>query len=335
MGGSQGVVFVTRRILCLRPEADFLRVGVTPPAGLAIDYRAPADGDVPDLVRSADALVIPAVGTKLPAELFRGSTARLVQVTGAGVDRLDREALIALGIPVANVPGGSNAAVAEYATTTAALLLRRLAWASREIRRGHYAEFRQRLLLENVGGLAGALVGIVGLGTIGMAVARAFHAQGCRIVHHDPKPVDPDGAEKLGATPLELSELLGTADIVSLHVPLLPATGNLIGAAELKTMKPGAILIQASRGGGVDEQALADALVSGPLGGAAVDVYSTEPPALDNPLLALSGEAAERAILTPHIAGVTRQASEYLFRAAWENVARVVLRGEAPLNRVY
>jgi phosphoglycerate dehydrogenase-like enzyme len=99
-------------------------------------------------------------------------------------------------------------------------------------------------------------------------------------------------------------------------------------------MKPGAILVNAARGGIVDEAALADALRAGQLGGAAVDVYSSEPPGADNPLLQLSGGAADRVILTPHIAGVTRQSAGYLFRAAWENVERV-LGGRPPLHRVY
>jgi phosphoglycerate dehydrogenase-like enzyme len=93
------------------------------------------------------------------------------------------------------------------------------------------------------------------------------------------------------------------------------------------------VLIQASRGGVVDEAALADALRSKHLGGAAVDVYSTEPPGPDNPLLAVDGETAQRLLLTPHIAGVTRQASAYLFASAWENVERVVIEGSPPLNR--
>jgi phosphoglycerate dehydrogenase-like enzyme len=94
-------------------------------------------------------------------------------------------------------------------------------------------------------------------------------------------------------------------------------------------------LIQAARGGIVDEAALAAALESGHLGGAAVDVYSVEPPGADNPLLKATGEAAARLLLTPHIAGVTRQASALLFRSAWENVERVLVRGEAPLNCAY
>ena len=100
-------------------------------------------------------------------------------------------------------------------------------------------------------------------------------------------------------------------------------------------MKPGAVLIQASRGGVVDEAALATHLQTGRLGGAAVDVYSDEPPPADHPLLTLEGEAARRLLLTPHIAGVTRQSSALLFRSAWQNVERVLVRNEPPLNRVY
>jgi phosphoglycerate dehydrogenase-like enzyme len=122
---------------------------------------------------------------------------------------------------------------------------------------------------------------------------------------------------------------------VTLHVPLLPQTTSLIGAGELARMKPGAVLIQASRGGVVDEAALAATLASGHLGGAAVDVYSAEPPTSDNPLLALGGDAARRLLLTPHIAGITRQSWSLLFRSAWENVERVLLRNEPPLHRVF
>jgi phosphoglycerate dehydrogenase-like enzyme len=300
-----------------------------------VTYRAPDAADVPELIRSAAALVIPAVGPKIPPVLFEGARLTLVQVTGAGVDRLDREAVVRAGIPVANVAGGSNAAVAEYATAMAALLLRRFAWASGEIRAGRYAEFRARMLAENVGGLEGLLVGVVGLGAIGLAVAQAFHRLGCRIVFYDPSPASPSAAAAIAAERAPLTELLARADVVTLHVPLLPATRNLIGWEELARMKPAAILINAARGGVVDEAALAHALASAQIGGAAVDVYATEPSAPDNPLLKLMGEAAGRLILTPHIAGVTRQASALLFRSAWQNVERVLIRREPPQNRVY
>src|SRR5438270_7385826 len=124
---------MSARVLCLRPEADFLRAGALPAAHLSVSCRGPSDDAVESLMKASDALVIPAVGPKLPPWLFEGTPLKLVQITGAGLDRLDQTALKRLGIPVANVPGGSNNAVAEYVVTSASLLLRRLAWADHEI----------------------------------------------------------------------------------------------------------------------------------------------------------------------------------------------------------
>ena len=326
---------MSTNVLCLRPEADFTRVDAPAPSTLKASYRKPDDANVPALMRECDALVIPAVGPKLAPALFEGGHIKLVQVTGAGLDRLDREAMTKFGIPVANVAGGSNGALAEYAVTTASLLLRRFAWADTEIKSGNYAAFRARMVADNLAGLDGLLVGLVGFGTIGLAVAQAFQRMGCRICYYDPAPRDPKAAAAIGAEPMTLDALLEAADVVSLHVPLLPETTGLIGARELARMKPNAVLIHAARGGVVDEAALAAHLRAGKLGGAAVDVYSTEPPTNDNPLLTLDGEGARRLLLTPHIAGVTRQSWTFLFRSAWQNVERVLLRGEAPLNRVY
>jgi phosphoglycerate dehydrogenase-like enzyme len=279
-------------------------------------------------------MVIPAVGPKLSAALFEGSTVKLVQVTGAGLDRLDEAALKKFGIAVANVPGGSNSAVSEYAVTTASTLLRRLAWADAEIKAGRYEAFRKRMLADNLAGLDGLAVGVVGLGVIGLAVAQAFHRMGARIAYFDPAPRDEKAASAMEAKSLALDELLRVSDVVTLHVPLIPQTKGLIGDKQLASMKKGAILINAARGGIVDEAALVAHLESGHLGGAAVDVYSTEPPAAENPLLKLTGDAAARLLLTPHIAGVTRQSAAFLFRSSWANVERV-LKGDKPLNRVY
>jgi len=323
---------MANRVLCLRPEADFTRVDAPASKSLRVAYHAPTDAAVAALMKSSDALVIPAVGPKLAPELFEGASLKLVQVTGAGVDRLDQPALTRFGIPVANVAGGSNSAVAEYAVTAASMLLRRFAWADVEIKAGNYAKFRTRIVADNLASIEGLLVGLVGFGTIGRAVAQAFVRIGAQVCFFDPATTDPQGID---ARPTSLDELLSTSDVVSLHVPLLPATHNLIGAAQLSRMKPGAVLIQGSRGGIVDETALASSLISGHLGGAAVDVYSTEPPAPDNPLLKLAGEAASRLLLTPHLAGVSRQASTTLFRAAWQNVERVLVQKQPPLNRVY
>jgi phosphoglycerate dehydrogenase-like enzyme len=323
-------------VLCLRPEADFQRANALPPRSLEVVYRALGDPDIPTLMKQARALVIPAVGAKLPQDLFQTTTVKFVQVTGAGLDRLDLEKLKQLGIAVANVPGGSNTAIAEYVVTTASVLLRRFAWADREIRVGHYREFRARMLADNLPGLEGLAVGIVGLGVIGMAVAEAFQGHGCSILYYDPAPRDSEAAEKWGFRPAgSLDELFREADVVSLHLPLLASTSGLIGARELANMKPGAVLIQASRGGILDEVALAEILENGKIAGAAVDVYTEEPPPPNHPLLTLPGEAANRLLLTPHIAGVTRQSTTYLSRKAWENVHRVLVDKQPPLNSAF
>jgi phosphoglycerate dehydrogenase-like enzyme len=321
-------------VLCLRPKIDFERVNALPPAELSVAYHAPNDAEVIRLMKQVRALLIPAVGPKLNAEIFANTTVKLVQVTGAGLDRLDLPLLKSMGIAVANVPGGSNSAIAEYVVTTTSILLRRFARADAEIRAGNYETFRARMLADNLYGLDGMLVGVIGLGTIGLAVAQAFHQAGCRICYYDPAPRGAAAARAMNAESLSLDELLKSADVVTLHVPLLPATRGLINARELQKMKPGAILIQASRGGVVDETALAQALSSGHLGGAAIDVYETEPPSADNVLLSLRGDAARRILFTPHIAGVTRQSAQYLFRSAWRSVENFIFRTELPQNCV-
>jgi phosphoglycerate dehydrogenase-like enzyme len=321
-------------VLCLRPRVDFERADALPAAELTVAYRAPNDSEVIPLMKQARALVIPAVGPKLDPEMFANTAVKLVQVTGAGLDRLDLALLKGMGIAVANVPGGSNSAIAEYVVTTASILLRRFAWADAEIRAGNYQAFRARMVADNLPGLQGMLVGVIGLGTIGLAVAQAFHRAGCQICYYDPALRDAAAARALKAESLSLDEVLQVADVVTLHAPLLPGTRGLISAPELKKMKPGAIVIQASRGGIIDEAALAEALTSGHLGGAAIDVYETEPPSPDNVLLSLSGDAARRILFTPHIAGVTRQAAQFLFSTAWRNVEQFIFKDQLPPNCV-
>jgi len=325
---------VSTDVVCLRPKDDFLNIGVTPPESLSIRYMAPTDADLVQHLATARALVIPAVGPKLDTELFSGSSIELIQVTGAGIDRLDADAMKARGIAIANVPGGSSAAIAEYAVSSALALLRRTFWADGELRKGLYVDARRRMVSENLAGLEGLTVGVVGLGVIGITVAQTFHSLGSRIVYHDPAPRDADAISRIDAVALPLNELLASADIVTLHVPLLPSTASMLGERELGKMKAGAILINAARGGIVDEAALVEYLANGHLGGAAVDVYSSEPPAEDNPLFTADDEVGRRLLLTPHIAGVTRQAWANLFSSAWDNVERLLLHDEPPVNRV-
>lgn len=321
-------------VVCLRPEADFLKVGVTPPTDLSIAYLSPDDSDLAAQMAEARALLIPAVGPGIATDLFVESCIKLVQVTGAGIDRVDANAMKTMNIAVANVPGGSSTAIAEYAVSGSLTLLRRMLWADRELRDGKYSAARSEMVAASLSGLDGLIVGVIGMGVIGVTVARAFHDMGCQIIYHDPAPRDSGLISQMNALSLSMDDLLSSADIVTLHVPLIPATRLMIGDKELLRMKQGAILINAARGGIVDETALAAHLTSGHLGGAVVDVYSEEPPANDNPLFSLEKHLDGRVLLTPHIAGVTRQSWAFLFRSAWQNVERVLLQGELPTNRV-
>ena len=141
--------------------------------------------------------------------MFEGTSLKLVQVTGAGVDRLDQAALTRLGIPVANVPGGSNSAVAEYAVTAASLLLRRFAWADAEIKAGNYVEVPRPHGAPTISpGSRACWSALVGFGTIGRAVAQAFHRMGCRICFFDPAPPNAAGRGGARRAPLPLDELL-------------------------------------------------------------------------------------------------------------------------------
>ena len=173
---------------------------------------------------------------------------------------------------------------------------------------------RGRMIRRGLNQFAGLTVGVVGFGIIGQATARQCSETGANVIFSDPAIESGDR--------VELRELLARADLVTLHVPLQDGTRGLIGAAEIGLMKPGAILVNAARGGIVDEAALVEALEAGRIGGAVVDVYSTEPPASDNPLLTVSAAAVQRLILTLHIADVTRQAWAGLFAEAWDNAAR-------------
>jgi phosphoglycerate dehydrogenase-like enzyme len=326
---------VSADVLCLRPEADFREVGVQPPGELAIRFAAGPD-EVPDAdLAAARAVVLASVGPALDrAWADRAARVELVQFTGAGVDRGAAAFTGRPGVVVANVPAANAREVAEYVLLATGSVLRGLALADREIRAGRYREVRGRLTPPAVRSLHSARVGVIGLGQIGLAVARLFQAAGAQVGYSDPAPRDPAAAAALGLSRLDLGELLAGTDVVTLHVPLVPATRGLIGPAELSRMRPGAILVNASRGGVADEAALAAALEDGHLGGAVLDVYAQEPPPAGSPLLALSPAAADRVLYTPHIAGVAYEAARRLYTEAWANVRRVLLEGLPPENGV-
>jgi phosphoglycerate dehydrogenase-like enzyme len=280
-------------------------------------------------------VVLASVGARLDRTwLDQMGRLELVQFTGAGTDRAGDSCAHRPEVTIANVPAANSREVAEYVLLATGTLLRGLALADRGIRAGRYGQVRSQLIPPNVRSLHSRTVGVVGLGQIGMAVASLFKAVGATVYYADPSPRDPAAAEQAGIGRLDLDDLLARCDVVTLHVPLLPATQGLLGHDRLRLMLPGAILVNASRGGVVDEDALASALADGHLGGAAVDVYRDEPPAPGSPLLSLDPATAERVLYTPHIAGVAYEAARSLYSRAWTNVHRVLIGGEAAEDQV-
>jgi phosphoglycerate dehydrogenase-like enzyme len=248
---------------------------------------------------------------------------RLIQLLSAGYDRVDIEAARRAGVPVCNNGGANAIAVAEHAIMLMLAVSRRLVWqhsmtASARWRGNDVANVR---LYE----LYGRTLGIIGLGNIGKKVARLAKGFGLAVQYFDITRLSEDAADALGVRFRLFDEVLRTSDIVSLHVPLTPQTRHMIGAEQLRSMRPTAYLINTCRGPVVEEAALYAALRDGLIAGAGIDVFEQEPPPADNPLFAL-----DNVVLTPHFAGPTWDNQQARFRNAFDNVQRVA-RGETPL----
>lgn len=252
------------------------------------------------------------------ALLAAASNLKVVGRLGVGLDNIDVEACKARGIAVLPATGANNVAVAEYVITAALILLRRAWFASDRVAAGEWP--RNDLIGREVRNKTLGLVGFGGIARDTAARARGLAAS--RVIAYDPFVQDdsPLWAQH-GAEPVTLERLIAEADIVSLHVPLTEQTRNLIDAAALKSMKRDAILINAARGGVVDEAALVAALKAGDIAGAALDVFDREPlKGADAALFA----GCPNLILTPHIAGVTEESNVDVSWVTVENVKRAL-----------
>ncbi|HEX3648029.1 MAG TPA: NAD(P)-dependent oxidoreductase [Pseudonocardiaceae bacterium] len=249
------------------------------------------------------------------------STLRLVQLLSAGYESVDVAALAAAGIPVANIGTANASTVAEHAMALILALLRQLPAQIDLVRGGGWRPAPPARELR------GKAVGIVGLGGIGRELARRAAAFDTTVRYTSRHRVTAAEAE-LGVTWAPLDELLATSDVVCLAVPVTPETTGLIGAAELAAMRPSALLVNVSRGAVVDEPALAAALADGVIAGAGLDVLAVEPPAPDDPLLALPN-----VLITPHQAGLSPDAWPRIVTLGWANVVRALAGGEIA-NRI-
>jgi D-3-phosphoglycerate dehydrogenase len=254
------------------------------------------------------------------AALAAADRLKVIARYGVGVDSVDLDAAREKGIIVTNTPGANSVSVAELALALILALVRQIPEAVSASRQGKFPRLAG-ITLE------GKTIGILGLGAIGKALAQRLQGFDCRLAAYDPYP-DQAFARAHQVDLLPLEAILPQADIVSLHMPLLPGTHHLVDAAFLAKMKPGAFLVNTARGEVIDETALLAALQSGHLRGAALDAFAVEPPDPSHPLLPLP-----QVIATPHLGAQTDGATNNMGRMALCDCL-AVLRGEMPHFRV-
>ena len=256
------------------------------------------NGDLPKQISDADALLVRSAVDVNAGLLEHAQKLKVIGRAGVGVDNIDLEAATRLGIAVMNTPGANAVAVAEHTFALMLAMARHITRADVTTRGGKW----EKKSLQGTE-LRGKTLGIVGLGRVGLEVTRRARAFNMEMVAHDPF-VSASVARELGIKLASLEEVYAVADYLSLHVGLTPQTASMINADSLKKMKKGVRLVNCARGELIDDAALAAALQSGHVAGAALDVFTEEPPK-GSPLLAL-----ENVIATPHIAGSTHEAQD-------------------------
>ena len=288
-----------------------------------LDYRPGLKGEqLLRAVTESDALITRS-GTAVTRELVNsGKRLRIVGRAGVGLDNVDVDACTERGILVINAPTANILSATEHTMAMLLALCRNIPEAHASVKRGEWT--RSKFMgIE----LSGKILGVIGLGRIGTRVTTRARAFGMRVLAYDPYIAQTVG-EKVGAEMVSLDDLLAQADVITVHTPLSDETRGMLGAKEIAKMKDGVIALNIARGGLYDEKALADALTSGKISGAAVDVYVEEPPQKDHPLLKLNN-----VILSPHIGANTIEAQD---RVAVQTSEMVVdaLRGSIFVSAV-
>ena len=257
-----------------------------------------SDAEFRDRIRDAEVVVVGRFGMR--ADAFEAAPRLcMVAVWQTGYDHVEIEAATRAGVVVSNVPAYSFEAVAEFVFAFALALLRRVHVADAHLRAGEF-DWREHHGHQ----LMGMTIGVIGTGDIGTRVIQIAHGFGMRVLSTTAHP-DSERARRLDLEFVDLPTLLTEADMVTLHVPLTPSTERMIGAREIGMMKPGAILVNTARGRVVDEAALVEALRTGSIAGAGLDVFEEEPLPADSPLRAL-----DNVLLTPHIAFLTEESMD-------------------------
>jgi len=282
------------------------------------------------LVKDADIILSdPFHFNPIPRKIIESAKKlKLIQCYTIGFDDIDVDAAREQGIPVANSAGILSKPIAEYTIMAALYLLKSIEYAYSEFGKGNWVQQQLMTPLEQPLEFGSLTLGILGCGSIGQEVARLAGVFGTRILYHNRRRLPETVEHGLGLEYSSFEDILMSSDVLSINVPLTDETRGMIGAEEIALMKKGAVLINTARGGIVDEQALADALVSGHLRGAAVDVFENEPDVGGCPLIGL-----KNVILTPHSSALSPETLKRVPPKVMENLNRIY-EGKPPLRVV-
>ncbi|HEX2179774.1 MAG TPA: D-glycerate dehydrogenase [Actinomycetota bacterium] len=283
--------------------------------------------ELAEAVRTADA-ILPTVTDRITAEVLAAAprSTRIVANFGVGYNNIDVEAARQQGVVVTNTPDVLTDCTADLAMTLLLSVARRAGEGERHVRNGEWTGWRPTHMLGTK--VTGKTLGIIGLGRIGRAVARrAHHGFGMRILYYEPMPVPEAELADLAAEQRDLDALLAESDFVSVHVPATPQTHHLLNGERFRTMKPGAFLVNTARGDVVDEAELIEALRTGAIAGAGLDVYEGEP--------AVSPELTtmENVVLLPHLGSATQETRVAMGMRAIDNL-QAFFDGNPPPDRV-
>jgi D-3-phosphoglycerate dehydrogenase len=282
-------------------------------AGFDVVYEEyPGEDRLVELIRDVDAIIVRSKPKVTRRVIEAAGKLKIIGRAGVGLDNIDLEAAKEKGIEVVNAPAAPTESVAELAVGLMLAVARKIAFADRKMREGVWAK-KQCMGSE----LKGKVLGVIGMGRIGSTVARiAHHGFGMKIIYYDTRKCPHELEEELEAKCVDLDTLFREADIVTIHVPLLPSTRHMVNEERLRLMKKTGILINTAMGGVVDTDALVKALSEGWIAGAGLDVYEEEPLPKDHPLTRL-----DNVVLTPHIGSSTVEAQE---RAGVEVAEKII-----------
>lgn len=314
-------------------KSRFEQLGITTPANWDVAFvdNPFTEADLLAAAKDAEYLLVES-GDRITKEVIDACPClKMIQTEGVAFDKVDGAAARAKGIPLCNNKGVNAAAVAEHTVGLILAGFRRTALADRQIRHDSYTVSKADHFAMGEHELTDKLIGFVGMGDIAKATVKRLENWGCQFAYYDVFRLNAETEAEYHLQYMEYENLVKAADVISLHVPVLPSTIGMLGKEQFRAMKKTALVINTARGEIIDQDALIWALENDEIYGAALDVFIPEPLPADAPLLNMNKKAMDKLTLTPHVAGATDEAFTRMLIMGMENIQRM-MDGEEPIN---